>query len=510
MPELPEAAPGGNDRLFLTFRIGERHYALPAREVAEVIRVPAVARLPQGPKALMGLANLRGSVLPVVSLPAILARPAANNANAARAIILTGATSAALVVDAVDALVSPEASRVETRQAELAAEPGERLIGAFPIDGEAEVAKILDIQAVLSVQFGRYAESKRPLRSASASSALRNTAEARLDEQVLITFEVAGQEYGLPLESVQEIRAMPGTLAVVPRADTVLLGVIAHRDGLLPLLSFRALLGLPGAGTSSGREKVIVTPIGGVFVGLVADRMQAIIRADPALIEPIPSILAARTGGEARIKAIFRGDGGRRLISVLAPEQLFREDVMRRLGDPSGNAGHLATSERRIEAETIQFLVFRLGEEAFGLPIAAVDEVARAPDKFTRIPNAPEFLEGVINWRGEVLPVIDQRKRFGLPTHISRGGQRLVVVRTARHRAGLIVDSVSEVLRSSPGAIEPAPELIAGTNRLVTGVVNLESTGQMILLLDPDELLTQAEHGLLDNLASAATDQAGL
>src|SRR3954454_3369116 len=190
MPELPEAAPGGNDRRFLTFRIGERHYALPAREVAEVIRVPAVARLPQGPKALMGLANLRGSVLPVVSLPAILGRPAANNANAARAIILSGATSAALVVDAVDALVSPEASRVETRQAELAAEPGERLMGAFPIDGEAEGAKILDIQAVLSTQFGRYAESKRPLRSASASSALRNTAEARLDEQVLITFEV--------------------------------------------------------------------------------------------------------------------------------------------------------------------------------------------------------------------------------------------------------------------------------------------------------------------------------
>ena len=138
---------------------------------------------------------------------------------------------------------------------------------------------------VLAVQFGRYAESKRPLRSAGASSARHNTMEARVDQQVLITFEVADQEYGLPLESVQEIRAMPGAVAVVPRADAVLLGVIAHRDSLLPLLSLRALLGLPGAGTFSGREKVIVTPIGGVFVGLVADRMQAIIRADPALIE---------------------------------------------------------------------------------------------------------------------------------------------------------------------------------------------------------------------------------
>jgi purine-binding chemotaxis protein CheW len=80
------------------------------------------------------------------------------------------------------------------------------------------------------------------------------------------------------------------------------------------------------------------------------------------------------------------------------------------------------------------------------LPISAVDEVARVPDQITRVPKTPNFLGGVINLRAEVLPVVDQRRRFNLPKFEGGEGRRLIVVRTERHRAGLIVDSVSEVL----------------------------------------------------------------
>ena len=94
------------------------------------------------------------------------------------------------------------------------------------------------------------------------------------------------------------------------------------------------------------------------------------------------------------------------------------------------------------------FLAFRLNGNEFGLPIDAVDEVARAPEQITRLPKTPKFLEGMINLRGEVLPVVDQRRRFDMPALENGAGRRLVVVRTEQHRAGLIVDSVTEVLRS--------------------------------------------------------------
>ena len=133
-PRPTSGAPAGGARRFLTFRLDERLYALPAEEVAEVIRTPAVARVPQGPASLLGMANLRGAVLPVASLGACWARP--RREPPARAIVLSGAAPVALAVDAVDALVTVDAARLETDRAELAAEPGEalqrRLAGSAP------------------------------------------------------------------------------------------------------------------------------------------------------------------------------------------------------------------------------------------------------------------------------------------------------------------------------------------------------------------------------------------
>jgi len=497
MADLGAAAEAESGALrFLTFRMGERLYALPAEEVVEVIRIPQVARLPQAPKGLMGLANLRGSVLPVASLRGLLGE-GTESGSASRAVVLDGASPVALAVDSVEALVSVEAERVETKPAEIAAEPGERLRGVFQTAGGGPVARVLDAAGLLETAFARTARTDRQAAPATAAGRLAvETAEVAQAAEKLVTFDVAGQEFALPLEAVQEVVIAPETVAAVPRAEAVVLGVAAYRDTLLPLLSLRTLLGFPPAAGTDGREKVLVTAVGGVLVGLVADRMRAIVPADPACLEPTPPMLAARTGGESRIKAIYRADGGRRLISILSPDQLFREDVMLRLGADARTAQ--APAGEGAQGRQLQVLVFRLGEEEFGLPIEVVDEVARAPEKVTRVPKTPKFLEGVVNLRGEVLPVVDQRRRFDMPPLEAAEGRRLVVVRTERHRAGLIVDSVSEVLRAAEDAIEPAPHLAGEVTRLVQGVVNLEGAGRMILLLDPAELLTRAERGLLD------------
>lgn len=159
------------------------------------------------------------------------------------------------------------------------------------------------------------------------------------------------------------------------------------------------------------------------------------------------------------------------------------------------------TDQRAAERK---FLVFRLGDGEFGLPVEAVDEVARAPDRVTRVPKAPRFLEGVINLRGAVIPVVDQRHRFDMPPLEQSDGRRLIVVRTGGHRAGLIVDSVSEVLRTTADAIGAAPDLTEDIARLVHGVVNIGTEGRIILVLDPTELLTRAERGLLGKFERGA------
>jgi purine-binding chemotaxis protein CheW len=296
---------------------------------------------------------------------------------------------------------------------------------------------------------------------------------------------------------------------VVPGSEPLALGVTSYRDTLLPLFSLRGLLGLPAAQAWEDTAKIVIVMVRGALVGLVVDRMRAIMPADPDLIEPTPSALAARIGGEARVRAIYRGAAGQRLISILAPDMLFRGEIMDRLMQDRGADRNGGGTRARHASDAVTFLVFRLGDDEFGLPIDVIDEVTRMPSQITKVPKTPAFLEGVCNLRGQVVPVVDQRRRFGMPPLADGSRRRLIVVHTAHHRAGLIVDSVSEVMRTDSDAIAEAPNLTGEATRLVNGIVNLEQAGRIVLILDPAELLTRAEHGLLDAFQVEA-EQAGL
>jgi purine-binding chemotaxis protein CheW len=501
--------PAANSSLhrFLTFRVDAQLYALRSAEVSEVIRVPAVARIPQGPSALLGLANLRGSVLPVASLRTLLNKPIANDPLNERAIVLDIGAPLALVVDSMATLETADAEHIETRKNELSATVAEKLLGSFSFGTDKKIAKILDIHALLESAFTSRSRTERPVRRVNAVTSTELANNNSNTTEVLVTFEVAGQEFALPLAAVQEILPLPAAVTAVASAETSVLGVISVRDSLLPLMSLRGLLGFSAAHTAitpefATREKVVVMKVAGTHIGLVADRARAIIAAEVAHVDPIPPVLAARTGGESRIKSIYRGDAGRRLISILSPEQLFREDVMQRLVTDHQKQASQAPRTEPVSRSELIFLVFRLGDEEFALPIDAVVEVAQVPLQITRVPKTPKFLEGVINLRGDVLPVVDQRRRFDMPKLLNTEGRKLIVIKMERHRAGLIVDSVSDVLRTSPENIEPPPELTEETTRLVRGVINLQKSNRMVLVLDPTEVLTRAEQSLLDRFAA--------
>jgi len=493
------AASASVSNRFLTFEVNGQLYALPATEIAEVIRVPVMARVPQGPPALLGVANLRGAVLPVASLHILLGGTAQESASS-RAIVLDAGAPVAIVVDAVATLESAENAQIETPEKKLASAAAAHTVGAFSVAGTQRVARILDIRALLNAAFARRAQSRPRERSHDLDLRLRQT-ESAASTEMLVTFDVAGQEFALPLSAVQEILPAPAQVNAVAHAEAAVIGLTSVRDRLLPLLSLRTLLGFPTAAAVDERQKVVVLRIGDAQVGLVADRARAIIAADSGLVDPVPPILAARTGGESRIRSVYRGDGGRRLISILSPEQLFRNDVMQRLTETSRTDAE--DSHPQPAGKELIFLVFRLADDEFGLPIDTVVEVAQVPEQITRVPRTPKFLEGVVNLRGEVLPIVDQRRRFDMPASDGATTRRLVVVRTARHRAGLIVDGVSDVLRTSAAQIKPPPDLTDATSRLINGVLNLESSRRIVLLLDPAELLTRAEQGLLDTFQAA-------
>jgi purine-binding chemotaxis protein CheW len=153
--------------------------------------------------------------------------------------------------------------------------------------------------------------------------------------------------------------------------------------------------------------------------------------------------------------------------------------------------------------EEEQIVVFRLGKEEFGVPIESVQEIVRLPDEMTKVPKAGAAVEGVINLRGAVLPVIDLRRRLGLAPVERSDRQRIVVLVIDKVRTGFIVDSVAEVLKVPKSAIEPAPQLSGDQHRVLAHMANLEAQKRMVQLIDPRHLIEKEHRDGLAELAAA-------
>ena len=140
--------------------------------------------------------------------------------------------------------------------------------------------------------------------------------------------------------------------------------------------------------------------------------------------------------------------------------------------------------------DLLQLVSFHIGGEEFGLDILRVQEIIRI-QALTRVPNSPDFVDGVINLRGKVIPVVALRKRFGLEDLAHDKQTRIVVIEVKGTVLGFIVDSVSEVLRIPKETVEPPPRLGKVEREYVSGVGKLDN--RLLILLDVDRLMSDSE-----------------
>jgi purine-binding chemotaxis protein CheW len=141
--------------------------------------------------------------------------------------------------------------------------------------------------------------------------------------------------------------------------------------------------------------------------------------------------------------------------------------------------------------ELIQLVTFSIGEEEFGVDILKVQEIIRTME-ITKVPRAQAFVEGVINLRGKVIPIIDLRRRFGLSSKTHDKHTRIIVIEISNMIVGFVVDSVSEVLRIPSGTVEPPPPVVAGVDsEYINGVGKLQD--RLLILLDLDKLLSSED-----------------
>jgi len=148
-----------------------------------------------------------------------------------------------------------------------------------------------------------------------------------------------------------------------------------------------------------------------------------------------------------------------------------------------------------------EFLAFTLGREEYGIDILKVQEI-RGYESVTRIANAPEFIKGVINLRGIIVPIVDMRIKFNLGAPRYDEFTVVIILNIGNRVVGMVVDSVSDVTTLSPEQIKPAPEMGSALDtEYLIGLGTIDE--RMLILVDIDKLMSSVEMGLIDKVSAS-------
>lgn len=156
-------------------------------------------------------------------------------------------------------------------------------------------------------------------------------------------------------------------------------------------------------------------------------------------------------------------------------------------------------SQEEARGELIQLVSFNLDQEEYGVDVLKVREIIRMPT-VTRVPNTPPYVEGVINLRGKVIPIISMRKRFGLAEAEADKQTRIMVLDVEGELMGFVVDAVSEVIRISGSEIQPSPAVVASgiEQECIAGVIN--QAERLLVLLNLEKMFSNEEKRLFTSM----------
>lgn len=505
--EKKKADSGYSQMVF--FCLANEQFALDISRVREIVRLPSITKLPRTPDYVAGIVNLRGDILPVIDTRKRMSLDQIEADDRTRILVTEiGGHSTGLLVDAV--LTVNEVSYDAFQPPPPAVQNiDSKFLSGVIKNGSDKLSLVLDIDEVVSVQMEQQ-EGRRN----NCGGALNQEEhhEAVVEEVQLVTFTLNSEEYAFEVESVREIMRV-GLMADVPNAPDYIKGLITVRDRVIPTFDLRSLLGMIAA-ESEDNERILIVEAGDFVLGMLVDRVSEVTRYPRHLVQIPPD-----TDDSSELKGIVKVDQGRNLIMILNQEKLLSDEEnssIRDLLDDETLEGvdmneemESAKESTEVTLDDVQLVTFNLGDEEYGIEITQVQEINRL-GKITCMPKSPDFIEGVTNLRGEVIPVIDTRKRFGLPVRDNDDRTRIIIVDMAGRKTGLVADRVNEVMRLSRESISQPPTVIAAREeaRFFSGIGKLENGSRMVLLLDVEKILSLEEQSELQHIPSEEGSEA--
>jgi purine-binding chemotaxis protein CheW len=436
----------------VTFRIAKEEFAFRMEHVREILRVTTPNQVPDVPEYVLGILTVRGEILPVIDLRTLLQQRS-------------------LADEFAD---NCRPLREEYRQWI------EDVKNAFVSDSRLKVASTVPENL-----------RKWLVETNSSSQALMEAlAKTRgFNEKVM-----------KQLQARKKFADRGDDEAAKECGDEVL---AAGLETIAALNRFEGLI----AANIQEDQRIIVVDAGGVILGLVVDHVREVLNVAKRLLEPPPHL---ETSGGMELSGVAKLNDGARLILLLDVAHLVKDEKLKKVHESTTGQ---AVKEKVIETKEVQagsnersevqLVTFMLGSEEFGIPISQIQEIDRL-SKITKVPKAAVFIEGITNLRGEVIPVLDTRKRFDLEVKVADDRTRIIIVDLGGVKTGLVVDSVRQVLSLSKKDIAPPPDAIGSgvDQRFISGIGKVDGGKRMIVLLDVERILSRQEKAELSEIAA--------
>jgi chemotaxis signal transduction protein len=436
----------------VTFRIAKEEFAFHMEHVREILRVQTPNQVPDVPDYVLGVLTVRGRILPVIDLRRLLQQ---------RSLADEFADSCRPLREEYEGALD--------RAAKIFAEDWQHKV---------ETTVCLRLRQWL-------AET-----NSSSQLLMETLAQARGQNEMVVKqlqLRTKHQEHG-------------DREAALTCGDEV---VSAGRKAASALRKFEEQI----AQNIQEDQRIIVVDAEGFVLGLVVDHVHEVLNVPKSLVEPPPRITSS---GGMELSGVAKLDDGARLIMLLDVASLMKDQKLRDVEHSSAQTAetqktgevHKAGAGAQ-ELSEVQLVTFMLGAEEYGVPISQIQEIDRLA-KITKVPKAAEFIEGITNLRGEVIPVLDTRKRFELDVKPPDDRTRIIIVDLGGVKTGLVVDSVREVLNLAKKDIAPPPEAIGSgiDQQFISGIGKVDAGKRMIVLLDVERILSRQEQAHLSEVAS--------
>jgi len=484
----------------VTFDLERESFGINIMNVQEIIRTPNITVIPQAPPYVEGVTNLRGNILPVIDTRVKFNLPPRERDAASRVIVVdVKGRKIGLSVDGVSEVLRVESNQIEPAPAMVSGIETSAISGMVKINDGKKLVMILDAVRFCQLESGE-GQDTAAARLTRSEAGFKQEQDKKLEEVQLVTFGLGKEEFALEIEQVREIIRYP-EIVKVPNVPAYIKGVISLRDRLLPIVDMRVKLET-SSDEVSDTTRVVVVDVDNMQVGLVVDKVYEVTRVPKDTIYPPPQALT--TEGREQLKGIVRLDDGKRIIMLIDPFDILTREEIRGISTvETADAESIEEAPAFLDGmDEEQMVVFKLAGEQYGVRITQVQEINRL-SKITKVPRAPKFVEGVVNLRGDVIPLIDLRKRFEMEEKEYNEFTRIIVSDINNKKIGIIVDEVLEVLRVPKKNLEEAPDIIQGNQaaRFMEGLANLEN--RMIMLLNLENILVEKEWQKLADLSQS-------